>query len=212
MATTYPEIRIGVLGLQGDVSEHIDVVNETLKQMSVPGEAIIIKKASQIDEIHGLIMPGGESTTVGRIARQEHIIDKVVEAARSGMPILGTCAGAILLAKEVYDSKIGDTGQPVLGLMDIRVARNAFGRQKDSFEADITIPILGDQVFRGVFIRAPIIERVWAHAQILAKYKEKTVAVQQGNLFATSFHPELSGETRFHQHFLRVVLKSPVIS
>ena len=212
MATTYPEIRIGVLGLQGDVSEHVEAVNETLKQMSVPGEAIIVKKASQIDEIHGLIMPGGESTTVGRIARQEHIIDKVVEAARSGMPILGTCAGAILLAKEVYDSKIGDTGQPVLGLMDIRVARNAFGRQKDSFEADITIPILGDQVFRGVFIRAPIIERMWGHAQILAKYQEKTVAVQQGNLFATSFHPELSGETRFHQHFVRVVLKSPVIS
>jgi 5'-phosphate synthase pdxT subunit len=207
-----PELKIGVLNLQGAVSEHIDATNLALQKMRLKGEAITVKKPSQIDEIHGLIIPGGESTTIGRVAQHTEISNKIIEASKNGLPIFGTCAGLIVMAKEVYDIKIGETRQPILGIMDVKVIRNAFGRQRESFEIDLPIAELGKNPFRTVFIRAPIIEKTWGDTEILAKYENKIIAAREKNLLATAFHPELTKDSRFHQHFIKMILKSNIIS
>lgn len=206
------EICIGVLGIQGDVAEHVQASEAALLEMKQPGRLVIVKTPSQIDEIHGLIIPGGESTTIGRLSKATRLLDKIAEAAKTGMTILGTCAGAIILAKEVYDARVGRTNQPILGLMNMRVVRNAFGSQRESFEADADMPILGQNSFRGIFIRAPAIEKIWPNARPLANYENKIIAAQEGNLIATVFHPELSGSTVFHQFVLRTILESPLAS
>jgi len=203
-------LRIGVLALQGDVSEHIDMANTALKGMGLEGEAIIVKKKDQIDDIHGLIIPGGESTTIGRIAERYEIIPKIKDAVFAGMPMLGTCSGLILMAKKVRDVKIGETGQPTLGLLDVEVIRNAFGRQRESFEIDIKIPKIGKNPFPGVFIRAPAISSILSNdVEIIASYEDKIVAVQQNSLMGIAFHPELTDDTRLHELFIELVLKSP---
>ncbi|MGQ9469100.1 MAG: pyridoxal 5'-phosphate synthase glutaminase subunit PdxT [Nitrososphaerales archaeon] len=203
-------LRIGVLALQGAVSEHINMANTALKGMGLEGEAIIVKEKGQIDEIHGLIIPGGESTTIGRIAERYGIIPKIKEAALAGMPIFGTCSGLILMAKKVRDAKIGETSQPTLGLMDVEVIRNAFGRQRESFEAYLRIPKIGKNPFTGVFIRAPAISSILNNdVEVLARYEEKIVAVQQNNLLGIAFHPELTDDTRLHELFIETILKAP---
>lgn len=201
------KVLIGVLGIQGAVSEHINVMEKTLKKCNVEGSVFPVKKADDITNLDGFIIPGGESTTVGRVAEKTNLSSKIVEKAKHGTPIFGTCAGLILLAKEVYDAKIGVVNQPTFGLMDIRVVRNAFGRQRESFEVDLEIPLLGEKPFPAVFIRAPIVEKVWGNVKVLAKYEEKIVAVQNGNLLATAFHPELTDDLRFHEYFLNLILK-----
>jgi 5'-phosphate synthase pdxT subunit len=197
-------LKIGVLGIQGAVSEHVEAVNNTLKTMNLNGSCFIVKNPSQLQEVDALIIPGGESTTIGRVAKEKKLLEEIVKKAEGGTPILGTCAGLILLAKEVYDSKIGVVEQPLLGLMDIKVVRNAFGRQRESFEVDLNIPVLGVKPFPAVFIRAPVIEKVWGKTKVLAKYNDKIVAVQEENLLATAFHPELTEDRRLHQYFLRM--------
>ncbi len=197
-------LKIGVLGIQGAVSEHVEAVNNTLKTMNLNGSCFIVKNPSQLQEVDALIIPGGESTTIGRVAKEKKLLEEIVKKAEGGTPILGTCAGLILLAKEVYDSKIGVVEQPLLGLMDIKVVRNAFGRQRESFEVDLNIPVLGAKPFPAVFIRAPVIEKVWGKTKVLAKYNDKIVAVQEENLLATAFHPELTEDRRLHQYFLRM--------
>lgn len=203
-------LRIGVLALQGDVSEHVDITNLTLKEMGLEGEAIIVKKKDQIDKIHGLIIPGGESTTMGRMAERYEIIPKIKNVALAGMPIFGTCSGLILMAKKVRDAKIGETNQPTLGLLDVEVVRNAFGRQRESFEISLKIPKIGKNPFPGVFIRAPAVASILSKdVEVLASYEEKIVAVQQKNFIGVSFHPELTDDIRFHEFFIETVLKSP---
>lgn len=203
-------LRVGVLALQGDVSEHIDMANNALKGMGLEGEAIIVKEKDQIDEIHGLIIPGGESTTIGRMAERYGMIPKIKDAALAGMPILGTCSGLILMAKKVRDAKIGETGQPTLGLLDVEVIRNAFGRQRESFEIDIKIPQIGKSPFPGVFIRGPAISSILSNdVEVLASYEDKIVAIQQNNLIGIAFHPELTDDTRLHELFIELILKSP---
>ena len=199
-------LKIGVLGIQGAVSEHVEALNDTLKMMNLEGSVVIVKNLSQLENVHGLVIPGGESTTIGRVAKEKGLMDKIIRKAEGGLPVLGTCAGLVLLAKEVYDAKIGVTEQPLLGLMNIKVVRNAFGRQRESFEVDLEIPVLGEKPFPAVFIRAPIVEKVWGETKILAKYENKIVAVQEKNLLATAFHPELVDDRRFHQYFVRMVL------
>jgi len=199
-------LKIGVLGIQGAVSEHVEALNDTLKMMNLEGSVVIVKSLSQLENVHGLVIPGGESTTIGRVIKEKGLMDRIIRIVEGGLPVLGTCAGLVLLAKEVYDAKIGVTEQPILGLMNIKVVRNAFGRQKESFEVDLEIPVLGEKPFPAVFIRAPIVEKVWGETKILAKYENKIVAVQEKNLLATAFHPELVDDKRFHQYFVRIVL------
>lgn len=189
--------RIGVLALQGAFIEHKNVLNRLGVQ------PVEVRLPEHLEGLDGLIIPGGESTTIGILAQKWGLLELLQAFARSGQPIWGTCAGMILLAKEVMD---GVPGQPILGLMDITVRRNAFGRQMDSFEADLVVPVLGDPPFHAVFIRAPVIERMGTSVDVLASLDDGTaVAVQQGNLLATAFHPELTRDDRFHRYFLKLV-------
>ena len=196
-------MRIGVIGLQGDVAEHIEAVQKAMKEENIPGEVVWIRKAEQINGLDRIILPGGESTTIGKLIIKAGIDIALREAAQKGTPIFGTCAGLVLLASE-GDEEVAKTGQVLLGLMDIKVKRNAFGRQPESFETDLNIPELGNKPFRAVFIRAPAIEKVGKDVQILAKFKDKIVVARQKNLLVTSFHPELTDDTRLHSYFLRM--------
>ena len=197
-------MKIGVIGLQGAVSEQIGAVRRATKALGVKGSASWVRRPEEIDEVNGVIIPGGESTTIGHLMGSGGLLERVRERAGDGMPVLGTCAGMILLAKEGGE-QVERTGQPLLGMMDMRVTRNAFGRQRESFEVDLNIPAFGERLFKAVFIRAPAIERVWGEAKPLAEYGGKIVAAQQGNLLAMAFHPELTPDTRAHEYFLRLV-------
>jgi 5'-phosphate synthase pdxT subunit len=197
-------VRIGILALQGAFIEHENM----LRQLGA--ETAEVRLPRHLEGLDGLIIPGGESTTIGQVAQRWGLLEPIRAFAQSGRPLWGTCAGMILMAAEVVD---GTSGQPLLGLMDIAVRRNAFGRQVDSFEADLQIPALGEppfdrsrgKPFHAVFIRAPLIERVGESVEVLARLEDETVvAVQQGNLLATAFHPELTDDDRFHRYFLRV--------
>ncbi len=188
-------MRIGVLALQGAFIEHTAV----LKKLGV--EAVEVRLPGELKGLDGLIIPGGESTSISKLMLDYNLVSEIRNLAESGLPIFGTCAGMILLAKEISDSDV----EP-LGLMDITVRRNAFGRQKDSFETELAIPALGEKPFPCVFIRAPIIERANSNVEILAKLDNGTsVATRQGRLLASAFHPELTDDLRFHQYFLDIV-------
>lgn len=187
--------RAGVLGLQGDFAEHL----HTLRELSV--EAIDVRRPEQLGEIEALIIPGGESTTIGKLADHYGIIPRLRARVAEGMPVWGTCAGAIFMAKDVPGHP-----HPIAGLMDMTVERNAFGRQVDSFEADLTIAGIGPEPFHAVFIRAPRIASVGPGVAVLASLDDGTiVAARQGRLLATSFHPELTKDHRLHEHFLSLI-------
>ena len=182
-------VRIGVLAVQGAFAEHINV----LRQIGV--EAVPVRLPSDLEGLSGLILPGGESTTMRKLIDEWGLREPILALAGKGAPIFGTCAGMILLSMEITD---GD--QPVFPLLDISVKRNAFGRQLDSFESDLDVPVLGDRPVQAIFIRAPIVERVGPDVDILAKLEDgRVVAVRHGSVIATAFHPELAGETRFHR-------------
>lgn len=181
-------LRVGVLDLQGAVREHLNAL-ERCGAVAVP-----VKRIEQLDDLAGLVVPGGESTAIGRLMDEYGFLD----ALRGwGRPIFGTCAGLILLAREINGST-----QPWLGLMDIRAERNAFGRQRESFEADLAVSALGDDPFRAVFIRAPYIQQVGPEVQVLARLGDKVVLARQGDLLAAAFHPELTNDLRLHRYFL----------
>lgn len=185
---------IGVLALQGAFIEH----EKTLRALGV--ETRQVRLPEHLDGLDGLIIPGGESTTIGKLATTYNLIEPLREFARK-KPTWGTCAGMIFLAKE-----LGHNQQPILGLMDIAVDRNAFGRQIDSFEADLSISILNGQPFHAVFIRAPVATSAGAEVEVLSKLEDgRIVAVKQGHLLATAFHPELTDDNRLHQYFLDIV-------
>ena len=185
--------RIGVLALQGDFREH----REVLERLEV--SVTEVRLSRDLAGLDGLILPGGESTTIVRLLGTSGLLDPLRSLARDGFPIWGTCAGMILLAK-----RLDASGIPALEAMDIAVRRNAFGRQVDSFEADLSIPILGALPFHAVFIRAPIIEQVGPGVEVLARLADGTpVAARQGRLLATAFHPELTSDLRLHQFFLQ---------
>ncbi len=183
-----------MLALQGAFLEHAKALAR------VGAEAVEVRLPQELDGIDGLIIPGGESTTIGQIAGRWGLMDPIRDLAGSGRPIWGTCAGMILMATKIVDNS---RAQPLLGLIDVAVRRNAFGRQVDSFEAELSVPVLGDDPFHGVFIRAPLVESVGKKAEVLCQLDEgTTVAVRQGNLLATAFHPELSNDDRFHEFFV----------
>ena len=189
-------LRIGVLALQGSFREHIQI----LKRLGA--EAVEVRLPEQLHGLSGLIIPGGESTTIGKLAVAYGLIDPLRHFA-AAHPVWGTCAGLIFLAKET------DSPQPILGIMDIFAKRNAFGRQVESFETDLFVPVLENgaaEPFHAVFIRAPYIAAVRGNAQIIAKLSHGTaVAVREGKWLATAFHPELTSDLRFHRYFLRMM-------
>ncbi|MEM3012948.1 MAG: pyridoxal 5'-phosphate synthase glutaminase subunit PdxT, partial [Candidatus Hadarchaeales archaeon] len=196
-------LKIAVIGLQGAVSEHIVMVRQALQNMGIEGSAVWADQPEELSGVHGVIIPGGESTTIGKLMQRTGTFEVVRRLGESGVPIMGTCAGLILLAKK-GDEQVVRTGQPLLGLMDMEVVRNAFGRQRESFETDVRVEGLKGGPFRGVFIRAPAVERVWGEARVVAEVEGRIVGVRQGKLLALSFHPELTDDTRLHEHFLEL--------
>ncbi|MBP1763699.1 MAG: Glutamine amidotransferase subunit pdxT [Firmicutes bacterium] len=188
------KICIGVLALQGAFREH----RRMLERCGV--ETVEIRKPEELDQVQGLVIPGGESTTIGKLMVEWGLMEKIKARAAQGMAIYGTCAGMIMLAKEIIGSD-----QPRLGLMDIKVQRNAFGRQRESFEAEMDVPELGDIPLRAVFIRAPYIEEAGPGVQALAKVHGKIVIARQGKFLATAFHPELTNDERVHRYFINMV-------
>jgi len=203
-------LRAGVLDIQGDVSEHLEALERAMGEEGLEGEVVSVKGADQIDSLHGLIIPGGESTVIGEVMRAKGILPKVIEnAQKRKLAVYGTCAGMILLGKKTSDSKVGETGQPLLGLMDIDVIRNPFGRQRESFETELQVPAIGDRPFRAVFIRSPVVKSLLSdEPKVLATFSDKVVAVEQRNLVATAFHPELTDDLRFHKYFLKKIMAS----
>jgi len=188
-------MRIGVLASQGAFAEHIAILHR-LEVDTMP-----VRLPHQLATLDGLIIPGGESTSISKLILDYNLTNEIRNLAKNGLPILGTCAGMILLAKEVTDPEM----EPI-GVMGITVRRNAFGRQKESFETDLSISVLGEKPFPGIFIRAPLIERVNNGVEILASLADGTiVAARQEKLLATAFHPELTNDLRFHRYFSDIV-------
>lgn len=200
MTADFPTI--GVLALQGDVREHREIME------SLGARTTVVRRPTELDQIDALVIPGGESTTIDKMLRAFELFEPLRERIKRGMPVYGSCAGMILLADRIEG---GIKDQRTLGGIDMTVRRNAFGRQVDSFEADLDFPAVGgDEPVRAVFIRAPWVEQVGTDVEVLADVadgpaKGRIVAVQQGSLLATAFHPELTGDLRVHRLFLKIV-------
>lgn len=191
-------MKIGVLAIQGDFIEHAIALQKL--EVSVT----MVRRLRQLEGLNGLILPGGESTSISKLMRNYDLTAEIIKLAREGLPVFGTCAGMVLMANDIPDNSVES-----LGLMDITVKRNAFGRQRESFETKLKVPVLGEEPFPGVFIRAPLIELVRDSVEVLSRLDGGTcVAARQGNLLALAFHPELTEDLRFHQYFLDIVSAS----
>ncbi len=201
-------VRVGVLALQGDVEEHKEAFLKAGRELGVDVELVEVKKPQHLDGLRAIAIPGGESTTIGILAKRTGLLDALKSKIEDGLPTLGTCAGLIMLAKEVKDSVVGPTGQPILGVLDASVLRNAFGRQRESFELDLDVEEFGR--LRAVFIRAPVILRTWGNARPLARLRhgvlgDVIVAVMQDNIIGLAFHPELT-TTIVHKRLIEIGL------
>ena len=193
-------MRIAVIAIQGNVEEHIESAHKAMEDMGIRGEVLPVRHSGTIPTCDAIILPGGESTTLGRLMAREGIDVEIKEAAAAGKPIMGTCAGLVLLAKDGGEQVLR-TGQQLLGLMDISVDRNAFGGQRESFEIPLEISML-DSPYNVVFIRAPVITRVGPDVEVLARFNDKIVAARQGNILGLAFHPELTDDLRIHCYFV----------
>lgn len=194
-AASHPSVRVGVLALQGDVREHLAVLR------GLGADAVPVRRPEELDSVRGLVIPGGESSVMDKLARAFGLFHPLRAALEAGLPVYGTCAGLIMLADRVLDAI---PGQQTLGGLDVTVRRNAFGSQVDSFEDHLQVPALGGGPMHAVFIRAPVVEQVGPGVTVLAALDDgRVVAVEQGNLLGTSFHPEMTGDTRFHERFLQ---------
>jgi pyridoxal 5'-phosphate synthase pdxT subunit len=171
------------------------------------GSVEMVRYPEEIEKIDGLILPGGESTVQSTLAAIQRSLPVIKKRISEGMPVLGTCAGMIMLSKRAYDRIVGDTKQKLMGDLDIVIERNAFGRQNDSFEADLSISMLGKEAFKGVFIRAPAVSEVGKDVEVIGKLNNRIVAVKQKNIIGTAFHPELSSDSRMHRHLINMVLE-----
>lgn len=196
-------MRIGIISLQGAVPEHINMVSQALGNLGLSGEAVAVRHPEELSESSALILPGGESTTISKLLKRFDLHDPLIKAAEEGVPIMGTCAGCILMAKE-GDEEVTKTKTELLKIMDMRVNRNAFGRQRESFEVPLEIKGF-DSPFPGIFIRGPLIEEVYGKCEVLSYYDNKIVMAKQDNLIGLSFHPELSRDSRIHEMFLKMI-------
>jgi 5'-phosphate synthase pdxT subunit len=198
-------LNIGVLAVQGDVAENIMATKMAMEELGIEGIVNEIKNPEQISDLDGLIIPGGESTVIGTLSLVNGSLKKIKEKIASGMPVFGICAGLILLSKKVKDRVVGEMDQPLLDFLDVKIERNAFGRQRDSFESEISMEKIGVPKFPGVFIRAPSIIETGRNVEIISKFNEKIVAVKQGKILGTSFHPELTDDLSLHKYFVNLV-------
>ncbi|BBD74005.1 pyridoxal 5'-phosphate synthase glutaminase subunit PdxT [Sulfodiicoccus acidiphilus] len=197
-------MRIGILAYQGSFEEHAHHLRKALSTSGLEGEVIPVKKRMDLTSVEGIVLPGGESTTLGVVAERMGILEDLRTAIHDGLPVLGTCAGAIMLAKETSDSKV-KIKQPTLGVMDFAVVRNYYGRQRESFQETLDMSRIGAEKVLVPFIRAPAIVKVWGNTEILAELEGRPVMVQEGPTLATTFHPELSSSYAVHQYFLKIV-------
>src|SRR5574340_1821036 len=198
-------VNIGVLAVQGDVAENISATRMAMDDLGIEGIVTEVKTPEQISDLNGLVIPGGESTVIGTLSLVNGSLKKIKDKIASGMPVLGTCAGMIVLSKKAKDRIVGEMDQPLLDYLDVKIERNAFGRQRDSFESEISMDKIGIPKFPGVFIRAPSIIETGKDVEVLSKFNEKIIAVKQGNIIGTSFHPELTGDLSLHKYFVSLI-------
>ena len=196
------KITIGVIGIQGSISEHVKTMKKALKESNISGEVLIIKDKEDINKSDAIILPGGESSTISKVLSESGLYYELFNQIKNNnIPIMGTCAGCVILGSELSEKS---SDLKILSVMNIRVKRNAFGRQRDSFEQDIKI-IGFSEPYPAVFIRAPVIEKVWGNCKILSTIDKKIVMARQDNLLALSFHPELANDLRIHKYFLDLI-------
>lgn len=196
------------MAIQGDVQENILSTKKALDDLGIDGTVTDVKTADDVKKVDGLIIPGGESTTIGQLSLVNSSLRVIKEKIEGGMPVFGICAGMILLAKTANDRVVGKTNQPLLDLLEIKIERNSFGRQRESFEAEVAMDSINIPQFRGIFIRAPSISEVSSDVEVLAKFNEKIVAIKKGNIIGTSFHPELTSDVSLHKYFVNLVKNS----
>ena len=202
------ECNVGILALQGDVTENFMATMAALHDAGIDATVSQVKTPDQISKLDGLIIPGGESTMMGQLSMVYGAMNALKELIDGGTPVFGICAGMILLSKNSKDRVMGSTEQPLLDMLDVDIERNSFGRQKDSFQAEISLDPIGISSFQGVFIRAPAILTSGSDVTVLSKFNEKIIAVKQGNILATSFHPELTQDISLHKHFVEMIKES----
>jgi len=196
------------LAIQGDVQENILSTKKALDDLGIDGTVTDVKTAEDVKKLDGLIIPGGESTTIGQLSLVNSSLRIIKEKIEGGMPVFGICAGMILLAKTASDRVVGKTNQPLLDLLEIKIERNSFGRQRESFEAEVSMDSIKIPQFRGIFIRAPSVSELSSDVEVLAKFNEKIVAIKKGNIIGTSFHPELTSDVSLHKYFVNLVKNS----
>jgi pyridoxal 5'-phosphate synthase pdxT subunit len=203
-------ITIGVLGIQGDIEENLAATKVALQNMRIKGNVEQVRYHEEVEKVDGLVLPGGESTVVSTLASMQgeggELFQTIKKQVSEGMPIMGICAGMILLSRRAYDRVVGETKQKLLGALDVVVERNAFGRQNESFEVNLEVPTLGKGRLKAIFIRAPVVAEIGTGVNIMAELNGKIVAVTQKNIIGTSFHPELSDDYRIHKQFVSTVL------
>ncbi|RUM47855.1 MAG: pyridoxal 5'-phosphate synthase glutaminase subunit PdxT [Hyperthermus sp.] len=201
-------MRVGIVALQGGVSEHAYMVRRAARNLGIDCEIVYVKHAENLNGIDALILPGGESTTIGALMARTGLLKPLKNLLEAGeTPVLATCAGAILLAKRVVDKHVGEVKQPLLAVMDFEAVRNYFGRQRESFETPLRVRLDGGEVsVRGVFIRAPAFTKVWGRAESISDFEGVSVAVREGEKIALAFHPELTSDTVIHEYLLRKAL------
>ena len=198
-------LNVGILSIQGDVQENLVSTKSAIDELGLDVKVSEVKTPDEISQLDGLIIPGGESTTIGQLSLVNGSLKILKEKIESGMPVLGICAGMIMLSKTADDRVIGKTDQPLLDILDIKLERNSFGRQKESFESDISMNSIGIPKFNGVFIRAPSVSDVGSGVEILSKFNERIVAVKKGNVIGTAFHPELTEDTSLRKYFVNLI-------
>ena len=201
-------LTVGILAIQGDVYENIASTERAIKELGVEGSVVGVKTPEDISKLDGLIIPGGESTTIGQLSLVNSSLKIIKEKIEQGMPVLGICAGMIMLSKTANDRVVGKTDQPLLDLLDIKLERNSFGRQKESFEANISMDSIDIPKFNGVFIRAPSVSDTGSGVEVLAKFNDKIVAVKKGTMLGVAFHPELTEDVALHKYFINLIKKS----
>ena len=206
MSSKKQPVMIGVLGIQGDIEENVAATKQALREMNAEGNVELVRYPEEIEKVDGLILPGGESTVQSTLVAIQRSLPVIKKRISEGMPVLGTCAGMIMLSRRAFDRVVGDTKQKLIGNLDIVIERNAFGRQSDSFETDIGVSIIGEEPFKGVFIRAPAVSEVGSEVEVIAKFNNKVIAVKQKNIIGTSFHPELADDPRMHKQLVKMAI------
>jgi 5'-phosphate synthase pdxT subunit len=198
-------LNFGVLSIQGDVLENIISVKAAIDALGIDGTVTSVKTPDELSKVDGLVIPGGESTTIGQLSKFNGSLKILKEKIEQGMPVLGICAGMIMLSKTAQDKVVGKIDQPLLNILDVKLERNSFGRQRESFESDISLNSIGIPTFNGVFIRAPSISDAGSDVEVLSTFNEKIIAVKKNNVIGVAFHPELTSDISLHKYFVNLV-------